>query len=239
MKKIILLAGVLFSQALFSQSSEKMNIVKTNLTAYAFKNFNISYERAITKWFSVNVSYGKMPEGKLPFQSLLAADAKNDFENLEVGNAAFTLETRFYLGKGYGKGFYIAPYYRNTQFKARNLTYDLELSTETLPVNISGKATGNSAGLMIGTQWFLGKNNNWVIDWWIVGAHYGKGKGDFNGVTARTLNALEQQELKTQLEDLEIPLVDYTTDVNANGAIMKLDGSWAGLRSGFSLGYRF
>ena len=239
MKKLILLAGVLFSYALFSQSSEKMNIVKTNLTAYAFKNFNISYERAIAKWFSVNVSYGKMPEGKLPFQSLLAADAKNDFENLEVGNAAFTLETRFYLGKGYGKGFYIAPYYRNTQFKARNLTYDLELSTETLPVNISGKATGNSAGLMIGAQWFLGKNNNWIIDWWIVGAHYGSGKGDFVAKSNQTLTTDQQAQLKNELEDLDIPMVEYTVQTNANGATIKLDGPWAGLRSGVSFGYRF
>ena len=239
MKKLILLAGVLFSYALYSQTSEKMNILKTNITAYSFKNLNVSYERAIAKWFSINVSYSKMPDGKLPFQSLLPIDARNDFENLEVGNSAFTLETRFYLGEGYGKGFYIAPYYRNTQFKASNLTYDLELNTGIEPVNISGKATGNSAGLMIGAQWFLGRNNNWVIDWWIVGAHYGKGKGDFNGVTARMLNTLEQQELKEQLEDLDIPLVNYTVTVNANGAAMKLDGPWAGLRSGLSLGYRF
>jgi len=27
------------------------NIIKTNLTAYAFKNINITYERSIKRWF--------------------------------------------------------------------------------------------------------------------------------------------------------------------------------------------
>jgi hypothetical protein len=92
---------------------------------------------------------------------------------------------------------------------------------------------------MIGAQWFLGESKNWVLDWWIIGAHYGASKGDFNAKTSRTLNAIEQQELKKQLEDLDIPLVDYTVTVNSNGAAMKVDGPWAGLRTGLSFGYRF
>jgi hypothetical protein len=239
MKKTFFSLAVLFSLAANAQSDEKMNIVKTNVTAYAFKNFNIAYERAINKWFSVNVSYANMPEGKFTFQSALPSNIKNEFGDLEVGNSSFTLETRFYIGKGFGKGFYLAPYYRNTQFKTSNLTYELDLNNETVPVNISGKATGNSAGLMIGAQWFLGESKNWVLDWWIIGAHYGASKGDFNAKTSRTLNAIEQQELKKQLEDLDIPLVDYTVTVNSNGAAMKVDGPWAGLRTGLSFGYRF
>jgi len=39
--------------------------------------------------------------------------------------------------------------------------------------------------------------------------------------------------------DLGIPIVEYEITTTANGAKIKLDGPWAGLRSGLSFGYRF
>ena len=219
------------------------NIIKTNLTAYAFKNINITYERSIKRWFSVSAGYSVMPDGKIPFIKSFT-DAEDEFRDIEAGSSHFTVETRFYLGKGYGKGFYAAPYYRNSTFKASNFTYYQEYDngggnyTE-IPLNISGKARGNSVGLLLGVQFFLNKKGSFVLDWWIVGAHYGKGKGDFKGKSSQTLTADQQSQLKTELEDLEIPVVEYSVQTNANGATVKMDGPWAGLRSGLSLGYRF
>ena len=60
-----------------------------------------------------------------------------------------------------------------------------------------------------------------------------------NGITSRTLTPDEQEALRRELEDLDIPVVKYTTEVNANGGKVKVDGPWAGLRSGLSFGYRF
>lgn len=69
-------------------SDDKKNIVKTNLTAYAFKNYNISYERAILKWLSINVSYGKMPKGSPPFQKLyLPEENAEDFSNIQLSSS--------------------------------------------------------------------------------------------------------------------------------------------------------
>lgn len=222
---------------------QRRNIIKTNLTAYAFKNINVTYERSINRWFSVSAGYSVMPDGKIPFIKSFT-DADDELRDVKAGSTHFTIETRFYLGKGYGKGFYAAPYYRNSTFKTSNFTYYQEYedgagNTTEIPLNISGKATGNSVGLLLGVQFFLNKKGSFVLDWWIVGAHYGKGKGDFTGKSSQTLTPDQQSQLKAELEDLGIPLVEYSVQTNTNGAAIKLDGPWAGLRSGLSLGYRF
>lgn len=239
----ILFFSLLMSTALFSQetsqkpSQEKMNIVKTNVTAFAFRNVNLTYERVINQKFSVAVGFGTVSKGSVPFMNSFVKD--NELSDVEVGVTNFTIEPRIYLGKGYGRGFYLAPYYRFTSFNADNIKLDKNYGLGNVPVKISGKATGNSAGLMVGAQWFLGKSQNWVLDWWMVGAHYGKGKGDFRGDSSRPLSPIEQQELKKELDNLDIPFVKYSTTTDANGATINVDGPWAGLRSGVSLGYRF
>lgn len=224
--------------------SDKLNIVKTNVTAYAFKNFNLTYERAILKWLSLNVSYGTIPSGKISFvdKFIEGSDGK-EFSNVRLGSSQFTIEPRFYISgnKSYGEGFYLAPYYRYTNIKLEDAVYNFYSETlqTDISLNISGNATGNSAGLMIGYQWFLGAKKNWVLDLWMIGGHYGKGKGDFNGTTNRILTAQEQNQLRNELQNLDIPIVDYEITTNERGANIKVDGPWAGLRSGLSFGYRF
>ena len=226
------------------QAQQKMNIIKSNLTAYAFRNVNISYERAIKKWLSINVGFGTVPSGNVPFLKNFVTDGDQQFSNINVGLTNFTIEPRFYLGEGYGKGFYFAPYYRYTSFKADNFIYNYEYQDNAgnyteIPLDVSGKATANSVGLMMGVQFFLGKQDNWILDFWILGGHYGSGKGDFIGKSPFTLNADQQNQLQKDLIDLNIPVVKYEVSTNANGAQIKLDGPWAGLRSGLSFGYRF
>ncbi|WP_027377785.1 DUF3575 domain-containing protein [Kaistella palustris] len=237
MKKLFF--TLLFSAALFSQETapERMNIVKTNVTAYAFRNINLTYERIISRKFSVAVGFGTVPKGSAPFSKSFTKDT--DFENAEVSLTNFTVEPRIYLGSGYGHGFYIAPYYRYTSFNLDRVVIDEDYETRTVPLALSGKATGNSGGLMVGVQWFLGKANNWVLDLWLVGAHYGKGTGNFRGNSAQTLTPAEQAELQDSIANLDIPFVKYTTTTDAGGATVKVDGPWAGIRSGLSFGYRF
>ena len=83
-----------------------MNIVKTNVTAYAFRNINLTYERAFNKWFSISAGFGTMPMGGVPFLNTIVKDADKEFTDMQVSNTNFTIETRFYLGSGYGHGFY-------------------------------------------------------------------------------------------------------------------------------------
>ena len=236
--------AMLLSSFISINAQEKNNIIKTNITGYAFRNINVSYERAVKKWLSINVGFGIVPSGNVPFLKSFIGSEGDDFQNVNVGLSNFTIEPRFYLGEGYGKGFYIAPYYRYSSFNADNFVYNYKYkdgigNTELIPLDISGKASGNSVGVLLGVQFFLGKNDNWILDLWIIGGHYGSGKGEFNGKSRKPLTQDQQNQLAADLEDIQIPIFDYKVGANANGAQIKLDGPWAGIRSGLSFGYRF
>ncbi|KMQ67218.1 hypothetical protein ACM39_14750 [Chryseobacterium sp. FH2] len=249
-KYFIIIISLLFTEinaqeAAHTISSDKMNIVKTNVTGYVLRNINLSYERAFNQWFSLNIGFGTMTEGKVPFINTFLSDAdEKRFENLRVKATNFTIEPRFYIGKGYGKGFYFAPYYRYSKVSSNTFDfyYDYKAPNETtyqIPLKGNGSTNGNSAGLMIGVQLFLTKSQNFVLDFWIAGAHYGSGKGDFIMTSNHILTPEMQAQLKQEIENLDIPFVDYTVETNTNGAKIKIDGPWAGFRSGLSMGYRF
>jgi hypothetical protein len=102
---------------------------------------------------------------------------------------------------------------------------------------LSGKLTANTGGLLFGAQWALGKRLS--LDLWLLGPHYGSGNGNFTGTSGTPLTQLEQDNLRKQLEDFDIPLTKKTVTVNASGATLKLDGPWGGIRSGLSFGFRF
>lgn len=239
------LFSVVQAQETPSSPAEKMNIVKTNVTAYAFRNINLSYERAITRWFSVNIGFGTMPEGKVPFiNAFLKDEDEKRFQNLRVKATNFTIEPRFYIGHGYGKGFYIAPYYRHSDVSSNTFDFYYDYNgpdgnTYQIPLKGQGSTRGDSGGLMVGVQFFLTRSQNLVLDFWIAGAHYGSGRGDFSMTSNYVLTSDMQAQLKKEIENLDIPFVKYTVETNANGARIKVDGPWAGFRSGLSLGYRF
>lgn len=237
MKKTLLAAMLLGTIPAFAQTVERPNLVKTNVTAFAFRNFGLHYERILNKRFSVGIIGSTLAKGSIPYASSFNIDT--EFQNMKFGGTTMTIEPRYYVGKGFGEGFYIAPYYRYSQYKVSDFVYNAEYNNETIPVALAGKATAHSGGIMLGAQWFLGKKDNIVLDAYFIGAHYGASKGDINGTTTKTLTAAEQQEIKKQLDDSSLPVVKYTTSVNAHGANMKIDGPWAGLRFGLSLGYRF
>ena len=69
--------------------------------------------------------------------------------------------------------------------------------------------------------------------------HYGAGNGNFRVDSSRPLTPADQKELKDYITKLDIPLVKYETATDANGATVKMDGPWAGLRAGLIFGYRF
>nr|WP_314499003.1 DUF3575 domain-containing protein [uncultured Chryseobacterium sp.] len=254
MKKIFILASSFVISSLTAQEvmitevstvpEDKMNIIKTNITGYAFRNINLSYERSINRWFAVNVGFGTVAEGKVPFMNAFLSDEdEKDFQNLRIKATNFTIEPRFYIGEGYGKGFYFAPYYRYSKVSTNTFdyTYDYNGLGTTIPIPLKGlgDAKGNSGGLMVGAQFFLNKQHSFVLDFWIAGAHYGSGKGDFTLSSDFILTPEMQAQLKQEIENLDIPFVDYTVETNVSGARIKVDGPWAGFRSGFSLGYRF
>lgn len=190
------------------------------------------------------VSYRTMPSTSIPFKSLVLEavgddqDTRDIIERTKLSNYAVTPEVRFYLGEGYGKGFYIAPFYRHVKFTTNEVPVSYTSGVSgTQTVTLSGDLTANTGGLLFGAQWLLGKH--FCLDWWILGAHYGSGTGNFSGVPGTALNASQQQEIRQDLEDIDIPLTDKTVNVTANSVAVKLDGPFGGVRGGISIGFRF
>lgn len=249
---------VLTSQLAFAQETEteksekkpkanhKMNMIKVNLTGLPLKNFGFQYERVLSRKFSFLLGYRTMPQGALPMQSTIieaAADGDAELEKqlkgFTLGNTAITPEIRLYLSrKGYGRGFYLAPFYRNATFKAGGIEIEYESSpTVTSKMALAGKVTGNTFGLQIGSQWNLGRHV--CLDWWIIGPHIGTGKGNLTGTASTPLTVAEQNDLRQELEDLDVPFGDKTVTVNANGARVDITGPFAGVRAGICIGIKF
>ena len=161
-------------------------------------------------------------------------DTDRQLDNFKTGNVAFTPEIRFYMGKQAMRGFYIAPFARISSFTAEMpFEFDVNGTTQTMP--LSGKLNTFTGGLLLGAQWKLG--GKVYLDWWMLGPQYGSAKGLLDG--KKTLNAQEQQELRKELQNLDIPFAETTTTVDANGARLDIKGPWAGLRAGLCLGIRF
>jgi hypothetical protein len=226
-------------------SIHNYNFLKTNLTSILLKNYSLQYERTLNRKISFAISFRVMPETGIPFKKLILdavgdddPDTKQTIEDFRLSNTAITPEFRFYLSKkGYGRGFYIAPFYRHATFKTNNIdiTYDDDNGGEGT-LQLSGKLTSNTGGLLFGVQHVFGKV---ALDIWLLGPHIGSGKGTFTGLSSKPLSSNEQDDIRQNLTDIDIPLTHQTVDVNAGGAKLTLDGPWGGLRSGISLGIRF
>lgn len=223
-----------------------LNLIKINLAALLFKSYSIQYERVLNRKFSIAVQYIMMPETGIPFKSTVLKlvgdddpDTKKIIEDFKMSNFAITPEVRLYLSrKGYGRGFYIAPFYRYASFtsSALNVFYTDDNSEEQ-SLKLSGKLTGNTFGLAMGVQSALGKHL--VLDISFLGPHFGSAKGMFSGTSSKPLSAAEQDDLRQQLEDIDIPLTEKTVNVNSNSASLNIDGPWAGYRFTIGLGVRF
>lgn len=229
-----------------SNYEKKKNFIKLNLTAIILKNYSLQYERVLSKPVSLAIAFRTMPSSSLPFKNLIVKEIGNDdddlkrtIENLTMSNFAITPEVRFYLSrKGYGNGFYIAPFYRYAHFTLSTLPFTYEnILGEEKSINLNGKFSSHTGGFLIGVQKNLGKLI--CLDLWIFGPHFGAGKGDFTGTPSQPLTLEEQNDLRRQLDELDIPLTKKTVDVTATHARLTLHGPWAGLRSGISLGITF
>lgn len=218
------------------------NIFRWNVGSLALKNYHFTYERSLTKRLSLSLSYRTMPKGDVPFKSQLEKAIESDdinFSNFQIGNTAWTLEGRFYLGMGTMKGFYIAPYLRFAKFDLSTpVKYTITsgpASGQSKEANFVGTVTSTSPGLMVG--WQIQLATKFVLDLQLIGGHYGSSKGDLNFAT--TLNTDEQNALNESLRDIKADPFKFTYTVNGSGATIKTDGPWAGVRANIGIGFRF
>lgn len=256
MKRIILAALLI---ALFSNANAQSliggkQIIKTNLSADALQNFNLTYERSINHFISISASYATMPKRTLPLKSLAKQFIDNsniDFDNFKVGNNAITIEGRFYLGLQKMSGFYIAPYARfgnmevdvpvNYQYTTAASVVNgvnIPATTVTTKSTLNGSIRSQSVGAYFGMQFQL--LTKVVLDIWAIGGHYGTS----NGSLVANLPAGTPKEAAPAL----VKIIDQTnaspftlsTTSAGNTVTTNTSGPWAGLRgAGITVGIRF
>lgn len=231
------------------------NIIKTNLSSLFIRNYNIMYERAVGKKTSLSLALRYMPKGPAPFKTTIkniVNDPDFNIDDFEMGNTAVTMEFRWYLGKENFRGFYFAPYLRYLNYSASLAIKDPTLKEDPALAAVvgdtrlffDGKITSFNAGLMIGSQFKLSKRL--VLDWWIIGAHYGK----FNGVLTAEIKGYEALPNTPEETRLNVKLDDLVSDTgpfkltgkvtSPTSAEFTSSGPWLGLRGlGICLGYKF
>lgn len=248
MKKIKYAIAICIAMGIYNVSvaqKTKSNLVKVNLAGLALGNYGLQYERVLNKRWSFALGYRFQPKSKLPLTGLISsgnnAEADEAINSVRLSNYAITPEFRFYLGKkGYGRGFYFAPFYRLASFSATGVNVDYTSSTPggtPGSIDLQGTIKGNSVGLLMGSQWKLGKSV--ALDWFILGPHYGAGTGILSGKSSVALGTQEQASLSDVLASIDVPFVDETYSVSSTGASINFKGPWAGIRAGLSLGIAF
>ena len=250
MKKLLFILALLVTLQVPAQKLiGGKNIIKGNLTSFALKNYHLSFERSLNHFMSVSASYRYMPKGSLPLQAIAKKYIDNpaiNFDLFQMGNNAFTFESRFYLGLQKMSGFYIAPYARFANFDLSvpvEYTYTPEGSfIAPMPItksaNLAGVIKSTSYGANIGLQKQL--LTKLVIDIWFIGGHYGSSNGNLNFIAPEKLPTQAVSSLQKALDDTKVNPFEITSKVNQNGATADMKGPWAGFRGlGVSLGLRF
>ncbi len=256
MKKIFI--TTLFIGIAFLANSQSLiggkNIIKTNLSANALKNYNITFERSLNHFVSLSASYSNMDKRSLPLKGLVKQFIDNpniDFNNFKVANNAFTLEGRFYLGLQKMSGFYIAPYARFGTLSVDvpvNYTYNVVLGGLTVPVTpspavLTGSIRSKSAGAYFGMQYQL--LTKLVLDIWVIGGHYGTSEGTLEYKAPLLTPNIALDEIKRSVDQTNAKPFSLTTKIVQNNdgtksIVTNSDGPWAGIRgAGITVGLRF
>jgi hypothetical protein len=260
MKKVILIA--IFAMVANLGNTQSLiggdNILKTNLSADALQNYNITYERSINHFMSLSASYATMPKRNIPLQALAKQFIDNpniNFDNFKVANNAITLEGRFYLGLQKMSGIYIAPYarfgnmdvevplnYKYTYTPAPINGIALPAQTVSASSTLTGSIRSQSVGAYFGMQYQL--LTKLVLDFWIIGGHYGTSNGklqaDLPANTPSYISTPALNALKSAIDQTNANPFKLSTSVSGNSIITNTDGPWAGIRgAGLTVGLRF
>ncbi len=240
MQKILIALCVTLLNLLSAQAQNPgKNITKVNLSSFATKGFNVQYERQVSKRLTVAMGYGSIPYDDIAFKNVIEQYTNNadvQVGSFQLGTSILTPELRYYVGKkGAFRGFYFAPYGRFSTYKMQvPIEYSSGISNRTALFN--GEIKNSTGGIMLGSQFKL--SSRIYLDWWIVGASIGSAKG--NLIASTSLNTFEQQELRDQLAQIDIPFTEFTYKVDGNGATVTTTGSMIGARGlGINLGFRF
>lgn len=225
------------------------NQVKVNLATLFWKTGSLSYERQLSKRWTLGITANYRPKETASFKSQIQdifgnkyksyRDYAFDVDQLKYGNLSISPEVKIYLGKsGAFKGFYIAGF---VKYENIDMDYDLPLSFDIHGHNIDtvlplvGDLKPWTGGLYVGHQWKI--NKSWYIDWQIIGGNIGGGTLTISAHQPLTQD--EQERILSFANQIQDELDDVNYEVNSQGAKIWGNIPWAGLRTGVSIGYTF
>lgn len=232
--------------------STPKNVIKLNLSQLALVNFSLQYERAFHKNFSAALGVSYMLKRDIPGQIFTPTENGSGYQLPQFGGWAITPEIRFYPGKKVKHqaphGFYMAPYFRYSKYSMYSSYVDIDsISGDRSNYEVKASYSGFTAGLMLGSQWMIGKH--FSIDWWIVGGGYGKAKLKIHAESTDPgfyLSPQEQDDLKQDVKENTSELGSFgngeiTVETTSNSATTTVSGlPMISLRGfGLTLGFSF
>lgn len=227
----------------------KQHVFKLNVPSLAVATFSLQYEFFPMNWLSLNLGYKFTPN-----RGMVAKDKVIDiiddsnsgkglsnpfqkfFEDFEFKGNAVTPEIRFYLGEGYGKGFYLGPFARIDHYKFTS-AYAFRTLSENYTIDFEGKHKAFGYGLNIGAQFPIGQH--FTIDTFI-GPYLSNVKIDFHSTSNYQLTDQEVELFREELNEFQLP--NGTTDIvlsNSSAQAKLTADQFFNLRVGLAVGYRF
>ncbi|MDF2450017.1 MAG: hypothetical protein K0R26_2521 [Bacteroidota bacterium] len=182
-------------------------VIKLNLTQLALRNISLQYEFGFHKNFSVALGGSYLLPKDIPSQLFAPSSNGSGYQLPRFGGWAVTPEIRFYPGKKVKHqaphGFYLAPYFRYSKYNLNSDYVNIDSTSGAQQnYNVTASYAGFTAGLMIGSQWLIGKH--FSIDWWIIGGGYGKAKFNIHAVSTDgsiNMSPQEQADLRRDIQD--------------------------------------
>lgn len=228
------------------------NVIKLNLSQLALTNISLQYERAFHKNFSAALGFSYLIPRSIPSQIFTPSENGSGYQLPKFDGWAITPEIRFYPGKKEKHqaphGFYMAPYFRYAKYGFKSEYVDIDSITgDRNNYHVNASYSGFTAGLMLGSQWMIGKH--FSIDWWIVGGGYGQAKFRIHAESTDPgfyLTPQEQEDLKQDVRENTSELGTFgngeiTVETTSNSATTTVTGlPMISLRGfGLTLGFSF
>lgn len=230
-------------------SYQERHIIKMNLPSLAVSTFSFQYEFFPVSFMSLNLSYKFTTNRKILFESAIIkliednndVDGLNEagklfFEDFRFKGNSFTPEIRFYLGKGYGKGFYLGPMIRFDNYKFTT-NYPFKAFNEEYDISFDGTFNSFGYGLSLGLQYTIGKH--FVIDTFIA-PYLSNIKIDFKSTSQYSLTPEEIELFQQELEQFQLPNGVTNIQLSSSSAKVNMTSkSFPNLRAGLAIGFRF
>ncbi|PCH69254.1 MAG: hypothetical protein COC01_01815 [Bacteroidetes bacterium] len=238
MKKNFLFLVVLAICICSTTIKAQQNVVKLNLTSLALMNPSLIYERALNENMSVNLHIQYLLPRGLPSLSFASEDTSVQFSSFKMSGISVVPEFRMYLSseKEAPRGFYIAPYFRYSNYGATSTyAYDEDSCTNRAMLDTKFNISYIGGGLTIGAHWLI--NDKVSVDWWFVGFGYGTVTS-----TVRVTGELQCDTYEQVRGSYETEVSDYgnvTTSVGSDFAQVVIKRGLPGVRGGISIGYAF